>query len=525
MRKLLPLFSVVFFVLSAFCWAGNVYITQNTSGGDTGADCANAHSASWFNSNATGGNTYHLCGTFTGTAGSTMLSVPAGSAGNVVTVLFEPGAVMTAPFWGTHSGAYPTSGAISLKGSYVIVDGGTNGVIQNTTNGAAGTTCPGGSCTDNISAGIFVSSSATNVEIKNLTIKNIFLCNGAPTCNSVYSTPIMIGPYSALSNSSIHDNTLSGAGIGLFLEFSGKTISNVDIYNNTTTDEYWGIAVSAGSSGNSTNNVNIHGNNISGCSNWAGAYNQGGTGNGPHCDGVIVYCTQASSCGFNIYNNVISESGAVTADVYCTYSNGSGGSGSQCTLFNNVLNIDNYTGSGVGGGSAFWAGGSTGPHRLYNNTIVGSTTSPANYLVILGQGTVQDMQNNLFTGDHYAVYNYSGSLSSYLSSADYNLYYNLYSSPFFNGTSAITYAAWQGLGYDAHGVTGNPNLNSAYMLQSGSAAIGKGANLTSLGITALNSDAAGTARPSSGGWDIGAFQYGSQTGTIDPPSGLNATVK
>ena len=63
------------------------------------------------------------------------------------------------------------------------------------------------------------------------------------------------------------------------------------------------------------------------------------------------------------------------------------------------------------------------------------------------------------------------------------------------------------------------------MLQSGSAAIGKGANLTSLGITALNSDAAGTARPSSGGWDIGAFQYGSQTGTIDPPSGLNATVK
>lgn len=522
MRRLLPLSILIglILVLSAICPANDIYVTQNASGSNTGADCANGRSASWFNSNATGGNTYHLCGTFTGSAGGTMLIVPSGSAGNTLTVLFESGAVLTAPYWGAHAGPYPTSGAISVNGRYVTIDGGTNGIIRNTLNGAAGTSCSGGTCTDNVSAGIFVSPSATNVEIKNLTIKDIFLCNGSATCNSVYSTPIMIGPYAASSNISIHDNTLSGAGVGLFLEFSGHAISNIDIYNNTLTDEYWGINVSGGSAGNSTSNVNIDGNTISGCSNWAVEY---AGGSGVHCDGIIVYCTQASTCPFNIYSNSISESGGVTADIFCTYSSGSGGSGSQCHIFNNVLYIDNYSGGGVGGGTAFWAGGSTGPHYLYNNTIVGSTTSPSNYVIMLGNGTVQDLRNNIFTTDHYALYNYSGSFPTYLKSADYNLYYNLNSSPFYS-SGALTLTQWKALGFDAHGVTGNPNLDANYKLQAGSAAIGAGVNLTSLGITALNSDKAGTARPSSGAWDAGAYQY-SSAGSVAPPTHLAAIVQ
>src|SRR5437763_1113012 len=97
MRKALPLASLVIILLfvPAACAAADIYITQNTSGGDSGANCANAHSASWFNSNASGGNIYHLCGTFTGTAGQNMLVAPAGSAGNTLTILFEPGAIMT----------------------------------------------------------------------------------------------------------------------------------------------------------------------------------------------------------------------------------------------------------------------------------------------------------------------------------------------------------------------------------------------------------------------------------------------
>jgi hypothetical protein len=519
------------FVLSAICPAADIYITQNTSGGDTGANCSNAHSASWFNSNQAAGNTYHMCGTFTGAAGATILSVSAGSAGNIKTILFESGAVMTAPVWGSGSGTYPTGGAINVNGSYVTVDGGTNGRITATLSGASGTTCPGGACTyDRTTAGIVVSSAASNVEIKNLTINNIYLCNNASACNtSWYTAGIMFGPYASNSNVSIHDNTVSGVGTEIFYEFSGHAISNVNIFNNALGTDghggYWGIAVAAGSAGNSTSNVNIYKNTIQGCADWNGQYNNGGPANGYHCDAAMLYCTQASTCPFTLYGNLISFTGAVTADIYCTYSSGSGGSGSQCTMFNNVLYIDNNTGSGVGGGAAFWAGGSTGPHYLYNNTIVGTATTPSNYLVMLGEGTVQDLRNNIVVTDHYGVYNYSGSLSSYLKAGDYNLYYNVASSPFFNGSSAITYSAWQNLGYDAHGVTNNPNLDSNYKLQAGSAAIGKATNLTSQctgNLAALCLDNAGVTRPPSGAWDVGAYQY-SSSGEA-PPQGLVANV-
>src|SRR5205807_10323893 len=51
-------------------------------------------------------------------------------------------------------------------------------------------------------------------------------------------------------------------------------------------------------------------------------------------------------------------------------------------------------------------------------------------------------------------------------------------------------------------------------LQSGSVAIGAGVNLTSLGITSLNSDKAGLLRLTSGPWDAGAYRFAG--GTLPP---------
>ena len=64
-------------------------------------------------------------------------------------------------------------------------------------------------------------------------------------------------------------------------------------------------------------------------------------------------------------------------------------------------------------------------------------------------------------------------------------------------------------GYESHGLNSDPLFTSSsdLRLQSGSPARTVGTNLTSLGITALNSDAAGVARPSSGAWSIGAYEY------------------
>jgi len=523
MLKIVRSFTVLILtltVVTALCAsAADVYVTQNTSGGDTGADCANAHSSSWFSSNQAAGNTYHLCGTFTGAAGATILNVSAGSAGNLKTILFESGAGMTAPVWGPGTGAYPSAGAINVSGSYVTIDGGTNGYINATQSGASGTTCPGGTCAyDRTTAGIVVASGLTNVEIRNVTMQNIYLCNNASACNtSWYTANIFIGPSASATNLSIHDNNLSGAGTQIMLEYSGRALSNVNIYNNTLAGGYWGVAIGSGSSGNTTSNVNIYGNTISGCTDWNKQYNNGGATNGYHCDGVIVY-SNASAQLFNIYNNDISESGAVTADVFCTY--GASSPGATCNIFNNVLYINNPTCAGVGGGRAIWSHGGSGPHVIVNNTLVGVSSSC--YLIELESPTsLSRLQNNIFASENMGVEDgQTGNLS--------NVDYNLYNTPnaVWNYSGYKSFPQWQSLGFDANGISGNPNLDGNYKLQKGSPAIGSGTNLSSLctgNLTALCADKAGVPRPASGAWDAGAYQY--STASVAAPTGLKAVAR
>src|ERR1051326_5881374 len=94
-------------LLTPVATSADIYITQSTSGVDSGANCADAHSASWFNVNATGGNNSHLCGRFTGAANSTMLTPPnSGSPGSPLTITFEPNAVLTCPQWSANGAIY-----------------------------------------------------------------------------------------------------------------------------------------------------------------------------------------------------------------------------------------------------------------------------------------------------------------------------------------------------------------------------------------------------------------------------------
>ena len=123
------LLAMIFVILGAtFSVASDIYVAQNAAGGNSGGDCADAHAVSWFNSSANWGSgngqigpgtTVHLCGTFTGAANSTMLTIQgSGASGNPVTILFENGADLTAPYW---SG----NGAIICSGhNYITIDGG-----------------------------------------------------------------------------------------------------------------------------------------------------------------------------------------------------------------------------------------------------------------------------------------------------------------------------------------------------------------------------------------------------------------
>ena len=93
-----------------------------------------------------------------------------------------------------------------------------------------------------------------------------------------------------------------------------------------------------------------------------------------------------------------------------------------------------------------------------------------------------------------------------------------------NDSTYMTYSAWVADGFDASSRIANPNLDSTYHLGSGSSAIGIGMNLTSLNITALDSDKAGNLRSSASttNWDGGVYDSNAPspainlTGTAQP---------
>src|ERR1700747_3102973 len=111
------------------------YISGSSNRTSGGTSCSDALSVAWFNNSASWGSASHqisagttvfLCGVFNGRAGEELLTVRAsGSSGNPITIKFMTGAVLSAPYW---SG----NGAIHMDNvSHIVVDGGTNGVIQN----------------------------------------------------------------------------------------------------------------------------------------------------------------------------------------------------------------------------------------------------------------------------------------------------------------------------------------------------------------------------------------------------------
>src|SRR5947199_8826180 len=78
----------------------------------------------------------------------------------------------------------------------------------------------------------------------------------------------------------------------------------------------------------------------------------------------------------------------------------------------------------------------------------------------------------------------------------------------YGSTSYSTLSAWQvATGQDSNAVytSANAGLDSTYRPPTGSVVIDAGANLTSLGISALNSDKAGVDSPASGPWVEGGY--------------------
>ena len=470
---------VLLFILAFSAFGSDVYIAQFSTGADTGLGCASAHSASWFNSNATGGNTYHLCGTFTGSAGGTMFTVPAsGSAGNPLTMLFESGAVLTAPYW---SGA---TGAIYINGkNYVTIDGGTNGVIKNTANGTLKTYQQG-------SRGVYITNS-DHITIKNLHVQDIFNKVGK-TIAGAGGTGIEFRYNN--SNILIDNNVVSSASDPVYIVFEGSTLANLEIKNNTVSDACHMILVGGGASNSIATNISIHNNEVFGWDNWSSPSDC-------HTDGIFVFLWEGNTSNMTaeIYNNYIhgrlwdgvTLNSSPTAHIFCTYGESGGGTnGAACNIYNN-LSVDSSM-------TAIWAKKTASiRHRIYNNTIVNSP-----YGVIFENATGAVFQNNILKNTQFALKSY-GTLQANIAASNYNLFDNTGVSSFAvtDAGQYNTYANWRALGYDANSRTSSSLLNANYSLQPGSPAINNGTT----GIYAY--DYIGTSRPQGLAWDIGAYEY------------------
>jgi hypothetical protein len=312
--------------------------------------------------------------------------------------------------------------------------------------------------------------------------------------------------------------------------------SGVTFSNNTLSRCNWGIGA-AQNSGTSSG-FTITGNDIScvagGACNWDDA------ADGWHHNGIMIYPQDGDTMNHvviaNNYIHDIGDSanpGHETGHIFLDPSGSGNLPGVQ--IYNNVLVTSSATGGGPANAYITIGLGVSGA-LVFNNTIDGggsqgmsgqvSPTFKNNIVTIVSTGMDLNAGYSGVTSDYNDWYGLTGSNSMIAQPSGY--YANV--------------AAWtSATGFDSHGVTGNPILMSGFMPGPGSAAIGKGTNLASLGISGLSIGAPqyfGVAyacgsgcvvRPSSGAWDMGAYQ----TGTLgsgngnppSPPTNLTATVK
>jgi hypothetical protein len=494
-------------LLAGAASAADVYITQNGSGANSGADCSNARSAAWFNTTSNWGSsagqigpgtTVHLCGTFTGAAGSTMLTVRgAGSSGNPITILFEPGAVLTAPYWSN------MDGAILSNYDYITIDGGTSGVIQATANGTALAYQKDsfGVCIGELGS----SSFPAHNEVRNLTIANMYVRTAGASGTAgggAQGIHVQTGGYAL-----IHDNTVHDARTAIGMVFQNN-VTGDQVYNNKLYNRDAGLIYAPIGAGNSDGAL-IHDNQIGDAANWDEPTD------GFHHDGIHIFTggTTGAVNNVRIYNNYFYGDTGVysTAHIFMeSYWN-------AALIYNNVhVNANGHAPSD--GYVLLKASGVPGNAYVVNNTYAVSRGTA----IALEGTTGNTVQNNIVVGNPTAY----GILLETSDAINNRVDYNNYFQATWASAAGIysNFAQWQSAtGFDAHSINSDPGLSSS-QVPSSSAALTSGVNFSNL----FTIDKSGAARPAAGAWSMGAYQGGGAAPAPAPvapqaPSGLIVT--
>lgn len=493
--------------------ANDLYVAQSVTGGGSGAGASDCVALTSLNSwtNISAGDTVHLVGTFTNT-----LSIGgSGTAGNPITILFEPDARFVRPAWGTPAPAsddFTADPIVQGSGfimSYVIIDGGVNGLIADTS-----TSGNGQPYTNNCTA-VHLANCGAGVEVRNLTITNmVWRQAGQATDTAGGSGIYMIG---TMTNCSIHNCTVDQAGNAFLLYYLSGISRGLQIYSNSATHISWGCGIAAQQTPSACYDSAI----------WANTFDhfetfQGNAGN--HQDGIICYTTMAGQTNFNlqIYRNrigphIVSDTTG-TAAIFINDTQGAG-SFKHPLIHNNVLSLQSGN-TWMDGFIYTQAEGAL----IANNTFVAGGNCIAYFK---GDGTNHNTAsfiNNLTYGVGTVHQQSEGSPVGYqtlnITNSDYNVgYAALYwwnpGSFTWGGSTSyrdhVTYP--QFTGFDDHSTTNQPLLNVSYQpLTNDVVAVGKGTDLSAYFTT----DFTGATR--FGAWTIGAFQTTSTRKQILPPT-------
>jgi len=492
-----------------------IYVSQGGSGNQSGeGGCSNAHSLSWLSSggnwgSGTGevapGTTVELCGTFT----EPVETKGNGSPGQPITIAFMTDAKLAEP-------SCPGSGCLNVANNseYITVDGGTNGVIENTNRGTHKQK------SEAATVGIYAEG-CKHCSFENLEVADLYVAEqGDATSNTEIRGIVVTG--GEIEDIAINNDVLHDIGWAIVVSLSGKS-SHVDVENDVLYHDSHGVAMTAGSSGSSLGPAIVAHDHFYADGVWSAAP---GTN---HMDALHCYSGGAGvhwSGGLFVYDNTFTMEGeyGVTADAYVEGTTGPecGNSTSNFWEFNNVM-------TGKGAGPLFALNNGllspySGEDHIFNNTLIGNKTSEGVCLPLGGvpSSTSANVryENNIATTCQTLINVERAKLAS--GGLDYNLYANAgtaneafvcdgagYYSSEFSAYKSCT-------GQESHSIaTSDAKLNmteTAGVLgkpEAGSEAIGHGVNLTSLcGQTpeeALCENINGEPRPATGAWNIGAY--------------------
>lgn len=543
--------------------ASNVYIAQSAVGSTDGSSCGNARAVSFFNTAGNWGvgstqigpgTTVHLCGTVT----TELTAQGSGSSGAPLTIRFEPNAKISLPACDN------TNGCLNIDNkSWIVIDGGTpcgpgtscataeedgnsgnTGIIESTLNGTPGGPCTGGKCTKQVSSRGISAVTATNIEIKNLIVRNMYVhvaCLG--TDSSSNCVPDLNSDSGILSfqatdsvKFAVHDTTVHD-GRELITYAPGNNDHGPQFYNVNLYHTAGAIKIAGSNSSNQLQSLTVHDSHIHDLSNWD-AYD---CVNAYHLDGIHMWGLSGGiNRNISFYNNLVDGNfgSCQTGTVFFE------GENENVLIYNNIVSTT-YTQNNNGvvnvNGTGF---------QIYNNTIAGADSGGDLCFNVgrpSGRPTIT-FQNNIVTGCNTLVQTQN---SPVMQAWDYNVYGGCsttgcnWGTPFVvNGGTFDAFAQWKtATSADAHSQYGSSTtfalLNPDGSLQSNSPAIGIGANLTALAITALNSDTSrGNMRTptprvsgacvtpgSAGCWAVGAFNYAGASQGPQPPTNLSASAQ